>query len=246
MQVIEQNLLIIGLAEAGKTSFIHAVDDLLQSPGDADALRSYGLARDRSYLERDKEKFRAGKKIGRTERNLQGATPELWFEHPATGRRGRLFLPDVDGEIFRDQWVNREWTEAYRDDLKKVSGALVFVRADVPASNQELLGAMAKLQPPPPTEKRLPWEPKKASAQVQLVDVLQFIATKGLVPRPLRVAVLISAWDTVEKPENRQPKNPDSFLAREWSLLDQYLRTNSNIFLTKTYGVSALVEPRRN
>ena len=56
--------------------------------------------------------------------------------------------------------------------------------------------------------KPAPWDPRKASAQAQLVDVLQFIGTKGDIPRPLRVAVLISAGQTVGKPANRQPKGP--------------------------------------
>jgi len=238
MEEREHNLLIVGLPEAGKTSFIHAVDDLLQNPPTAEALRSYGLARDRSYLERDKEKFRGGRKLEHTERNLQGPPPELWFEDPRTGRRGRLFLPDVTGEVFQDQWSDRKWAESYRDALKSIDGILVFVRSDIPSSNQELLGEMATM--PPNEKKGLPFDPKKASQQVQVVDVLQFIATKGPISRPLKLAVLISAWDTVMKPNNRQPKNPVAFLAREWPLLDQYLRANAETFTTKIYGVSAL------
>jgi double-GTPase-like protein len=238
MEEKEYNLLIVGLPEAGKTSFIHAVDDLMQNPPIPDALRSYRLAHERSYLERDKEKFRAGKKLEHTERNLQGAQPELWFEHPKTGRKGRLFLPDMSGEVFQDQWAYRRWSKSYRDDLKTIGGILVFVRADSPASNQELLGQMATL--PANVKKALPWDPKKASPQVQLVDVLQFIAAKGQAPVPLQVAVMISAWDTVSKPANLQPKNPNQFLAREWPLLDQYLRANPETFVTKIYGVSAL------
>lgn len=238
MEEKEHNLLIVGLPEAGKTSFIHAVDELLQNPPMANALHSHGLALDRSYLELEKAKYRAGEKLKHTERNLQEAQAELLFEDPTTGRRGRLFLPDLSGEIFQDQWVDRKWTETYRDELRKIDGMLVFVRADIPASNQELLGPMAAL--PDDHKKALRWDPKKASQQVQIVDVLQFIATKGGIRRALRTAVLISAWDTVEKPSNLQPKDPVAFLAREWPLLDQYLRTNSEVFATKIYGVSAL------
>jgi hypothetical protein len=238
MEEQEHSLLMVGLPEAGKTSFIHAVDELLQNPPTPTALRSYGLARDRSYLERDKAKFRAGEKLKHTERNLQGPPPELWFEDPATQLRGRLFLPDVSGEVFQDQWVDRRWAESYRNDLGKISGVLVFVRADVPASNQELLGQMAAF--PPSAGIPAPWDAKKASAQVQVVDVLQFIAIKGHISLGLKLAVMISAWDTVEKPANLQPKNPDAFLVREWPLLDQYLRSNSGTFVTKIFGVSAL------
>src|SRR4051812_1731038 len=103
MNVDESQLLMVGLADSGKTSFLHAVDELLQNPPNADALRSFGLATDRTYLERDKSKFRAGHRLERTERTLQGAPAELWFEDPKTNKRGRLFLPDVSGEVYRDQ-----------------------------------------------------------------------------------------------------------------------------------------------
>lgn len=238
MEENDYQLLIVGLPEAGKTSFIHALDDLLQSPQSPDALRSYGLAPDRTYLERDKEKFRGGKKIVHTHRSLEGPPPELWFEDPKTARKGRLFLPDLRGEIFQDQWTDRRWAESYRDDLNKVRGILLFIRADTSASNQELLGAMVNMRKDP--GKPLPWEPRKASPQVQLADVLQFIDTRGNISRPMKLAVMVSAWDTVDKPNNMQPKDPVSFVTREWPLLDQYLRANSATYLSKVYGVSAL------
>jgi hypothetical protein len=235
----EHNLLIVGLPEAGKTSYIHAVDELLQSPPSADALRAYGLAEDRSYLERDKEKFRGAKTLEHTERNLQGPIPELWFEHTPTGRRGRLFLPDCSGEVFQDQWIDRRWEKRFSEELTKIDGMLLFVRADVPSSNQELLGQMAAL-PDDGNKSKVIFDPKKASPQVQLVDVLQFIATRGKTVRPLKIAVMISAWDTITKPDNRQPKRPDTFLKREWPLLDQYIQCNPDCFATRIYGVSAL------
>jgi hypothetical protein len=231
--------LIIGLPDAGKTSYIHAVDDLLQNPPTVDSLRSYGLAEDRSSLERDKADFRRGKKLLHTERNLQGPIPELWFEDPRSGRKGQLFLPDISGEVFQDQWVDRKWSKAYSSSLQGLSGILLFIRADLPPSNQELLGEMAKLL----SEQRatLPWDARKASPQVQLVDVLQFIAERGpLQADTIKLCVLISAWDMVHHPGNIQPKNPTSFLKREWPLLDQYLRTNTKKFRTSIFGVSAL------
>jgi hypothetical protein len=56
----------------------------------------------------------------------------------------------------------------------------------------------------------------------------------------MKLAVMVSAWDTVDKPDNMAPKDPASFVTREWPLLDQYLRANSASYLSKVYGVSAL------
>ena len=235
----DHRLLIVGLPDAGKTSYIHAVDDLLQHPPTPDSFRSYGLADDRSYLERDKADYRRGKKLLHTERNLQGPTPELWFEDPKSGHRGKLFLPDISGEVFQDQWVDRKWSKSYGLSLDGLTGILLFIRADLPASNQEMLGELAKL--PFAEREAQPWDAKKASQQVQLVDVLQFIADRRRFERgELKLCVLISAWDMIRHSGNFQPKNPTLFLKREWPLLDQYLRTNNRSFQSRIYGVSAL------
>jgi hypothetical protein len=238
MQTETSTFLMIGLPEAGKTSFLLALDEMLQEPPTTEALRGYGLAADRSYLERFKSVYRRGEKLKKTERKLQGAPTELWFEEPSSGKRGKLFLPDVDGELFQDQWADRQWELSYKDSLRNISGILLFVRADLQASNQEMLGELAALMPE--ESAKVPFNPKKASAQVQLVEVLQFIACSDLELPRLRVAVIVSAWDTVLKPNNLQPKHPARFLEREWPLIDQYLRTNPEHFQFEIYGVSAL------
>lgn len=237
MDSTPQQLLIVGLADAGKTSFIHAVDDLLHHPAADDALRASGLAADRTYLEKEKSLFRAGEELERTKRTPLGAPPELWFEDPKSGIKGRLFLPDVSGEIYRDQWVNRVWDKAYADSLKQVAGILLFARADLAASNAELLGSL--INPDKSADAVKDWDPRKASAQVQLVDILQFIATRGDFARPLRVGVIFSAWDTIAKMGAHAP-TPEAFLRSDWALLDQYLSTNADTFATRIYGVSAL------
>lgn len=237
MSATPQQLLIAGLADAGKSSFIHAVDDLLHHPAADDALRASGLAEDRIYLEKEKSSFRAGEELERTKRTPLGAPPELLFEDPKSGLKGRLFLPDVSGEIYRDQWVDRIWDKSYADSLKHVSGILLFARADLAASNAELLGPL--IDPEKPVEAVKEWDPRNASSQVQLVDVLQFIATHGDFARPLRVGLIFSAWDTMAKMGEQAP-TPDAFLRTDWALLDQYLSTNVDTFTTKVYGVSAL------
>jgi hypothetical protein len=236
---VTAQFLIIGLPESGKTSFIQALDEILQNPPVPEALRTSGLAHDRSYLEKDKAKFRSGKKLDRTDRNVQGAPPELWFLDPSDNTDGRIFLPDLSGEIYRDQWVEREWSTRFRDDLLKIAGILAFVRADIPASNVELLGELLHVVPKQESTLR-PWEPKKSSAQVQLVDVLQFVAGHRRIKKPLPLALLISAWDTIDKPGNNLPRDPSHFLAQEWPLVSQYLESNSETFVSRVYGVSAL------
>lgn len=236
METNSQRILVVGLPESGKSSFIQAVDEALKHPMTQNDLRSFRLADDRNYIQSGKENFLAGKKPGRTDLNQDDTSVELWFEHPPSKCHGRLHLPDKKGEIFRSQWVDRRWAMDYRENLESIAGALLFLRADGKSRNDELLGALVR-----GTSSSTPraWDMKNASAQVQLVDVLQFMVEHGNISKPLRIAVLISAWDTVGQAGDIRPKNPAKFLHREWALLAQYLRANPHNLIEKIYGVSA-------
>ena len=234
-----KRLVIVGLPEVGKTSFIQAVDEVLQDPPNAQAFRSYKLAADRTALETLKGKFRGGLPVGRTERLNAAAPPELFFEDPVSGRKGHLVIPDLDGEVFTDQWRYRVCDEAYPLSLKTADGLLLFVRADLPSRNEELIGELLSFLGAQGAPIK-PWDLKNASAQVQLVDVLQFIADFRVGQAPLRTAVVVSAWDVVLSPTYPGKPTPDGFLATEWALLDQFLRTNQESFDSRVFGVSAL------
>lgn len=236
METNSHQILVVGLPESGKSSYIQAVDEALKHPATPDDLHSFRLADDRGYIQSGKENFLAGKKLGRTDLQQDDTSVELWFEHPPSKRHGRLHLPDKKGEIFRSQWVDRRWARDYRENLKSIAGALLFLRADEKSRNDELLGPLMTGTSSSATQV---WDMKNASAQVQLVDLLQFIVEHGRISKPLRIAVLISAWDTVGQAGDIRPKNPAKFLHREWALLAQYLRANPHSFIEKIYGVSA-------
>ena len=240
METNARRILVVGLPETGKSSFIQAVDEALKNPATPHDLRDFGLADDRSYIQSGKENFLAGKKLIRNDLHQDDSSVELWFEYPPTKLRGRLHLPDKSGEIFCDQWMDRRWTKEYRESLGDISGALVFIRADEKSRNDELLSVLVGGTP-----SRAPqgWDMKNASSQVQLVDVLQFIVEHGNISKPLRVAVLISAWDTLGQTGDLRPQDPAKFLKREWALLAQYLRANPDYIDEKIYGVSAYGGP---
>ena len=82
--------------------------------------------------------------------------------------------------------------------------------------------------------------------QVKLVDLLQFVAESGERAQPIRIAVILSAWDLVEKAQRigpgmakELPKNPTRFLAHCWPLLHQFLESNEDVFCHRVFGVSA-------
>ena len=76
--------------------------------------------------------------------------------------------------------------------------------------------------------------PALTPRQVQIVDLLEAFSDAPLELRPKRIAVVVSAWDLVGS-----DVTPEGWLSDKMPLLDQYLRSRSDEFETRIYGVSA-------
>ncbi len=71
--------------------------------------------------------------------------------------------------------------------------------------------------------------------QVQIVELLQFIAGRPYFNPPFRIALMVSAWDSLIE-ENITPAN---WIEMELPLLAQFLESNRRLFDYSIYGVSA-------
>jgi hypothetical protein len=94
----------------------------------------------------------------------------------------------------------------------------------------------------PPIPKKIvpiPWQAKFTDAQDKVVDLLQFISEMGRPRRPLRIAVIISAWDVALGAPLAVPQKPSQYLVEQWPLLHQYLAQNPEDFIFRCFGVSA-------
>lgn len=80
-----------------------------------------------------------------------------------------------------------------------------------------------------------PWSIEKLPTQVALVELLQFALEN--VARKMRMAVVISAWDLVEKASFTG--TPHEYLKRELPLLRQFLDSNDDRLEHTVFGVSA-------
>jgi len=79
------------------------------------------------------------------------------------------------------------------------------------------------------------WEASLAPRQVQLVELLQFIAVRDYFKPPFRLALVISAWDKLKA----TGVSPAKWFAQEVPLLFQFLKSNRKLFEYTIYGVSA-------
>ena len=138
-------LLFLGLPETGKTTYFIALDEVLLRGNAEHGLVSGGFAANRSYIEASKKAWRAGKAVERTNRMTMDEPVELLVRHPKSDTGARLIAPDVNGEFFDGQWVDRKWPVSYRARLASTAGIFVFINAAVNGRNPEMTEAWKNL-----------------------------------------------------------------------------------------------------
>jgi len=243
--------LIIGLPQSGKTTYIAALWHVVQGSEVPTALHLKQLRGDRKHLNTLREKWLKYETAVRTSSGGE-ASVSMLLADTASGEETEVYLPDLAGESIRSQWTTRKWTVEYEDWVKQASGALIFVHPhnlSEPDRIDTVEKLEAELKDPPSSgeapaadagaaaleETTVQWNPETSPTQVQLVDLLQLVIQKRERVEPLRIAVVISAWDLVEKLN----KSPDEWLTRRMPLLDQYLSANTETLVARRYGISA-------
>jgi hypothetical protein len=257
-------LLVVGLPESGKTTFLAALWHVAEREEVPGALCLDRLSDEIRHLNAIKDDWHlcqtAVRSILRTEH-----FPSLWLKDRASATVGEVVFPDLEGEIFRDQWKNRQWPSDYEDLVQKADRILLFihprviepvtvaemqrlVEAALVDENDDASGpgsspaAADGLQLDDDDDQReggaaVPWDAELAPTQVQLVDVLQFLEPYIRSKKPVRLAVIISAWDRVAI--NDTHPTPRDWIRRKLPYLDQYLRSHLELFTVREYGVSA-------
>jgi Double-GTPase 1 len=85
-----------------------------------------------------------------------------------------------------------------------------------------------------PTEQPPPWEAHRASAQSKILDLLQLVI-RARKARPLRIVMVISAWDLVKG----KKLSPEKWLENKAPLVWQFLDANKETRPYFVYGISA-------
>jgi hypothetical protein len=249
-QTHQAKSLLIGLPESGKSTFIAALWEVVRSFTVEGAMHFAGLEGDDRYINQIHASWVVGKPLERTK--VKRSIPvRLKLTHPSRpGETTELVLPDLDGEYIKRQWTKREWTADYESNLNDACGILFFVSAKnlregtlIDPTLQQLAKLIpnAATQPGPSTgqvkESTIDFDPEKVPTQTILVELLQFILRWMPEPRLVKLAVIISAWDVAE--EKAPDQMPRPWLDEKLPLLSQFLRSNSESFDVRVYGISA-------
>lgn len=232
----ERSVVIIGLPESGKSTFLGALWHLM-TEGDVDTLlhlESLGQG-DRNHLNALASRWRDAQVQDRT--STAGNRLVVMNLADRNGTSLRVSFPDTAGEAYQNMWEERHCASDVADTLSR-GHVLLFIHSDTIQApmwvvDNVTLARRMGLQPVEGQE--VPWHPRLAPTQVQLVELLQFLCRKPLDIGPRRLAIMLSAWDRVA-PEGY---SPEEFLAARLPLLDQFLRHNRRKWTSRIYGLSA-------
>lgn len=248
MNVNEPTIAVVGLPEAGKTTFLAALWHVVGSDEVPTSLRLDKLIGDKHHLNEIRDRWADCQKIDRTKISDETKVT-MRLTDRAGGNLSEIVFTDMSGESFQTQWNERVCRAEYRQVIEEATGCLLFIHprhvreavlirdAAVVAGS---LANSANYQKQGQGMGQLPLQPNYASTQVQLVELLQFIFwMRGSGQTPLRIGVLISAWDVIEKLPGGRKMLPEAWLIAQLPLLHQYLQANPELFTWSAFGVSA-------
>jgi hypothetical protein len=241
------NFLLIGLPATGKTSFLAALWYLVQQDKVGTALELKKLDGDSAYLNKICDSWLGYEPVGRNQTDIETFV-SMWLKERNGDQEVHLTFPDISGESFKQQWASRNLTESYQNCIKSANGGLLFIHPKSLASPLRISqvanlaslveevdedeSAVEAKTPNPPTT---PWDIEKAPTQVQIVELLQFLAMNEHFKAPFKLTIVVSAWDEAVASK----LSPSEWVRQQLPLLDQYLSSHPGKFAISYCGVSA-------
>jgi hypothetical protein len=232
----DRSVVIIGLPESGKSTFLGALWHLMTEGDKETTLRLESLGHgDRNHLNALAARWRDAKVQDRT--STGGNRLVVMNLADQAGTSLRVTFPDTAGEAYQHMWEERECDLDVAETLKG-GNILLFIHSDTLQAPMWVVddATLSKRMGLPYVKgEAVPWHPRLAPTQVQVIELLQFLSAEPLGAEPRRLAIMLSAWDKAA-PEGL---SPTMFLDAKLPLLAQYLRHNSNQWTSRIYGLSA-------
>jgi hypothetical protein len=256
--VPKHHVLVMGLPRTGKTTFLAAMWDVVDSANVSGSLVLENVEGDKQYLNDIRDLWANCEEISRTGVGKE-KTVSMNLRERETDLRVCVSFPDVDGEAFERQWTDREWPQSHEQIYSRSQSALLFIHpkkvkesrlirdagpliAIIKASQPDEPIKAIPAEPPaspasePPVEQTVPASPAFAPTQVQLVELLQFMQRAKVDFSGFRLGIIVSAWDKVMKLVN---VTPEKWLEDSLPMLHQYLTAHHETIFFRAFGVSA-------
>lgn len=229
----------MGLPETGKTTFLAALWHVLCAKDTASGLRLSRFHDDHHYLNKIRERWVNAEVQDRTVPSAEARVSMIVTGEMMQGE-AEVCVPDLSGESYESVWSYRKISRGHAQAVGHAEGILLFVSPDR-VEKETLISEAAQfvkdLEGDSGEEEDLSqltgWDAQNAPTQVQLVDLLQCVLRLND-HRPLRLGVVVSAWDRVDG-----AIAPGAWIERELPLLWQFLRCNDDCLNVGFFGVSA-------
>ena len=236
----EANQLLVGLPGTGKSTFLAAL--WYTAERGSTHWKIDQLGDEEEHLQMISQRWLECKAMGRSAQAGE-ALVSMRFREEGSERRLIVFFPDLAGETFEDQWVNRHCSRTYLEAARASNQILMFLHPEKlrhgeriedylqedPDNGDEVLTVVER-------------RPERDPTQVILVDLLQILSRPPILHESLRIAVVVSAWDLIKKAQTQVgvPKEePDIWFEEHLPLLHQFLKNNREWIEFRVFGVSA-------
>jgi hypothetical protein len=256
---VNANFVIIGLPSSGKTTFLAALWHVVEADETPCRLKLGRYEGDLTYLNEIAQGWRTFNKLPRTSQTGDREV-NIQLIDTQTSAQGRAFFPDLAGERFDVQVETRQCYAPFFKNIEEDNGILLFITVDSKQDSLSIVELSAQLpneieesvaSASEPAEERgvqldvdaealesagrKEWKPAYLPAQVRIVQLLTDLLRAPFVPKIRRLGVILSAWDLVES----DGITPDEWLREQMPLVDQFVRSNTDFFSTKIFGLSA-------
>lgn len=233
----QEKILLCGLPESGKTTFLAALWYLLYEKEIPTELTLGAFPQYRDYLNRLSGKWSRFNPIDRT------ATDEireirLQLVDGSSGGEVELRVPDMSGETWESVWSSRFCAAHVAEWAVDAAGIMLFLHADnirqsIDIATRDAMTGPIEEEGDEPIVK--PWSPSDAPTQVVLVDILQALTYPPLGSKRRHLAVIVSAWD---KAANASVA-PGEYIKTHLPLFYQYIFHSGAFTGVRIFGVSA-------
>jgi Double-GTPase 1 len=235
---VHPRLALLGMPRTGKSTYLGAFWALVEAPVET-AVRETNFSGDRSYVQKLAEQVARGEEIDRTAVDAdESLAVTLAFDPHG---EAELVIPDTSGESLRLLVERRVWHPRLIAACREASAFLLFVhpehlRMPTPLS---LLGAVAagEDQHTEAVPDLVAFDaPRDACTAAELIDVIENLTERVHGRWPIRIAVVVSAWDLVDGPGT---PTPVEWLRTRLPGVLATLECNPEIVDFEIFGVSA-------
>jgi hypothetical protein len=227
-----RTIAMLGLPRTGKSTYLGALWRLVQDT-EVPAIWEVDFQGDRSHINMLADQVSAGIEIERTEVDTtEGFQLEVGF---AGDHSARLDIPDLSGEATRELVEKRVWRKSLADTVQRAYAVMLFVHPDTLALPIPANFGVDDAPEGDEVTDELEFTVEDACTAAKLIELLENVIDLRPDLWPIRIAVIISAWDRVNG-----DRTPSDWLEERLPGVAGILTSNPNQVHAAVYGVSAI------